>query len=256
MRSRFLTRWQGIALASIGVIATLWLALTGRLGLYIHPRYYVFTTIMAVLAGVVLVAALIIVPKDEEHAADPEDRLHSEPTRPAGRWVPFAGSLLVVLSVAVALLVLPPATLTTATAEQRDINAGGTPAAGADPVPLDGDSASFTVKDWADLIRQGAGPDYFADKTADVVGFVTADQDDPDNVFYVTRFVVTCCAVDARPVGVGVYDPGWRDRVALDQWVRVSGRFVANPSIASEQTIVLRPAEVEPSTQPAEPYVY
>ena len=52
---KVLRHWSGAALALVGVIATLWLAATGRLTLYVHPRYTLLTVIMAVLALLVLV---------------------------------------------------------------------------------------------------------------------------------------------------------------------------------------------------------
>lgn len=55
-----MTRWQGVALTVMAVAATLWLAATGRLALYIHPRYVVFTVVMAVFAVGFVVAAIAL----------------------------------------------------------------------------------------------------------------------------------------------------------------------------------------------------
>ena len=82
------------------------------------------------------------------------------------------------------------------------------------------------------------------------------DPDDPQNVFYVARFVITCCAVDAQPVGVPVYQPGWQEQHPVDSWVQVAGRFAATPSAASAQPIAIVPTSVTSVDQPAEPYVY
>ncbi len=158
------------------------------------------------------------------------------------------------------MVVLPPATLTSATVAQRDIN--GT-SVGADAQNLDDAAsapaavfASFSVLDWSSLLRQTSDLSFYADKPVDVVGFVTADADDPDNVFYVSRFVITCCAVDAQPVGVPVYLPGWESRYPVDGWVQVTGEFSINPSSASRQQIALVPAEVTGVGQPSEPYLF
>jgi uncharacterized membrane protein YcgQ (UPF0703/DUF1980 family) len=78
------------------------------------------------------------------------------------------------------------------------------------------------VKDWASLLQQGAGPEFYAGKTAEITA-LSHLTGDPDNVFYVARFVVTHCVVDAQPVGVPVYRPGWQDEIPLDSWVGVSG---------------------------------
>jgi uncharacterized repeat protein (TIGR03943 family) len=261
LRERLLSRWRGILLSLIGVVAIVWLAVTGQLGLYIHPRYYEFTVVMAVVAGIVVIAAFALLPgaapdHDDEHEHD-----HRRSRRRDGFWA--AVTVAVVIGTVGALLVLPPATLTSATVDQRDLNAstaltpagsGATEEVSADLVGSD--TARFSVKDWASLLRQGAGEDYFAGKAVDVTGFVTPDASDPANVFYIARFVVTCCAVDAQPVGVPVYSPGWQDHYAVDSWVRATGSFASNPSTAGEQSIVLQIDQITPVEQPSEPYVY
>lgn len=272
MRDRLESRWRGLALSLIGVVAIVWLALSGQLGLYIHPRYYEFTVVMAVLAGIVVIAAFAIVPRapdddhDHDHDHGEENGDHGEDAHPGSTSRRFSGvwmtaTAVLIAATVVALLVLPPATLTSATVDQRDLNASaaltdqGT-AADAPTNLVGSDTASFTVKDWASLLRQGAGEQFFAGKTATLTGFVTPDTDDPDNVFYIARFVVTCCAVDAQPVGVPVYLPDWQKTYAVDSWVSATGGFGANPSTSSTQAIVLQPAQITPVEQPAEPYVY
>ncbi|QEO08924.1 TIGR03943 family putative permease subunit [Protaetiibacter larvae] len=237
-------------LSLVGIVAIAGLALTGRLGLYIHPRYFVFTVIMAGIAAVVVLAAFALLPTAASDDDGYDGHEHG-PTRAAG-WQVAASAVLIALT-AVALLVLPPATLTSSTVEQRDLN-GST--ASTNVQLVGGDDSALTVKDWAGLLRQGVGDDYLAGKTPTLVGFVTPDADDPDNVFYVTRFVITCCAVDAQPVGVPVYLPGWQGEYATDSWVSVTGAFIDNPSTSSMQPIVLSPAEVVATDQPEQPYVY
>lgn len=274
MRRRLLARWQGLLLALIGIVATAWLAATDRLGLYIHPRYFWFTVIMAGIGAVLVVAAFALAPlpepRDDEHTQDEHEHdeheheereqakhEHAEPpsSARAGR-IRTALTVTILVGAAFALLVLPPATLTSATAAQRSINTSGTTADQDAPALVGGDTSQFTVKDWALLLRQTPDADTFADTTVDVVGFVTASPDDPENVFYVARFVVTCCAVDAQPVGVPVYLPGWADRFAPDQWVAASGPIIANPGSSSAEPLLLEPEELSVTEQPDQPYVF
>jgi len=247
---RTVQRWRGVALMSVVVVATIWLAVTGQLILYIHPRYVVFTVIMAVVA-LVFVAASAFLREPHDHDAPPSKRQNA---------VSGAAAVLS-LVIAVGIIVVPPATLSSATLEQRAINDGGfsgdqgtTVAAAASTT--DAAFAKFTVLDWSSLLRQTSELSFFSGKPVDVVGFVSADPDDPENMFYVSRFIITCCAVDAQPVGVAVYSPDWADEVAVDQWVRVTGGFATNPSITSEQAIALVPDSVTVVEQPGEPYLY
>lgn len=269
--SRLVAHWKGLALTLVAAIATAWLGVTGQLGLYIHPRYYVFTLIMAGIALVLTIGAFLMVPGPDEHdeheheGHDGSDGhgLDTRKTVRAGRRRPllaFGGSLaavVIIASAAVGLLVVPPSALTSAAVEQRSLNGSSNSLSNTGPLPgTSEDTSAYSVKDWATLIRQGASAEDLSGKTATLTGFVTPDADDPDNVFYVARFVVTCCAVDAQPVGVPVYAPGWSSSYKTDSWVTVTGEFEANPSVLSTATTVVSPDSLTQVEQPAEPYVY
>lgn len=231
-------------LSLIGIVATGWLAVTGQLGLYIHPRYFEFTVIMAVVAAVVTVAAFAVAPLPEPH----EQR--------ARGGVRAALATVVVVAAAVALLALPPATLTSATATQRSINTSAVSAGRDAPTLVGGDTSQFTVKDWAVLLRQHPDPDFFVGRSIEVTGFLTASADDPENVVYIARFTVTCCAVDAQPVGVPVHLPGWRERFEPDQWVTATGAFEPNTGSTSAEPLLLTPDELTVIERPDQPYVF
>ncbi|HRN29722.1 MAG TPA: DUF1980 domain-containing protein, partial [Terrimesophilobacter sp.] len=189
MRDRFLSHWRGIALSCVGVVATLWLAATGRLGLYIHPRYFLFTVVMASIALLLVVLAFAVLPGRGRDAHDDDDgHDHGAAQSPRARTWWFGASAVLVVVTAVSLLVVPPSTLTSATVDQRVMNSAVSTSLTGDSIQLAGaDESAFTVKDWAGLLRQGADERTLAGKTATLVGFVTPDNDDPQNVFYVAR---------------------------------------------------------------------
>jgi uncharacterized repeat protein (TIGR03943 family) len=242
-------RWQGVILIAASLVATVWLGATNQLILYIHPRYVVFTVIMAVI-GLVLVVASFIDRPDHDHDDKPS----------ALKTVLSIVATVLTLGVAVALVVVPPATLTTATADQRvinSVNVGSSSATVASSAAASSAaSAKFTVLDWSSLLRQTSDSSFYAGKAVDVVGFITADPDDPANMFYLSRFVITCCAVDAQPVGVPVYLPDWKSHYKNDEWLKITGQFVTNPSRKSEQSIALIPQKTSKVDQPSEPYLY
>lgn len=231
-----------MSLALVVSVVTLWLGVTGQLVLYIHPRYVVFTMIMAALALVVGLAAIVTRAYHD----------HDEP--PQRRWLSIVG-LAVAALVAVVLVVVPPATLTSSTAIQRDISNSGVGVASQAVDTAPSASLHFSVLDWASLLNQTNDPAFYRDRSADVTGFITAAPDDP-NVFYVSRFVITCCAVDAQPVGVPVYSPGWQDDLEADDWVRVTGDFGSNPSTLSNAPIALTPDAVTAMEEPDDPYLF
>lgn len=242
-------RWQGLALMTVSIVVSIWLAATGQLILYIHPRYVLFTVIMAVI-GLALVAASFLPRASHDHDE-----------RPSGTGAVLSGiATAATLTLAATLMILPPATLSSATADQRVINSTGvrTDGASVDDVSSATDAAvaSFSVLDWASLLRQTSDVAFYDGKPASVVGFIARHPDDPENMFYLSRFVITCCAVDAQPVGVPVYLENWEGTFAVDDWVAVEGGFGANPSRQSTQPIVLVPADINVTEQPTEPYLY
>ena len=274
---RDLNQWLGVIFVTIAIVATLWLAGSGQLNLYIHPRYNVFSVLMAVIGLLFVIAACAMrltrigrrgrQGDNHEHDDDHEltDGSMSPARRRALRTLSIVGVSLV-SALALGLIVLPPATLTSATANQRAMNStaldgvDGAVTGAADltdaSVAISAAFEKFTVLDWASVLRQTSDPSFYADKPVRVVGFVVPDPDAPDDVFYVSRFIVTCCAVDAQPVGVPVYLEGWADAYAVDEWVEVSGEFGANPSRSSAQPVALRPLEIEKVGQPEEPYLF
>src|SRR5690606_27041095 len=127
-------------------------------------------------------------------------------------------------------LVVRPASLSSGIAVSRGINSGANTDdlakfANLDVVSPFGNSGTLelNVKDWANLLSQTNDAAFFAGKQVKLTGFVVADTD--DEVFFVSRFVLSCCAVDARPIGVPVYKPGWQDDYSPDQWIEVKGVF-------------------------------
>lgn len=265
-----LRRWRGVLLIGVIAFGSIWLALTGQLVLYIHPRYLVFTVIMAVVALVFVVARVLISGRrpahvhavhdhDDGHDHADEDDDDDLAQRPVQRALSI-GALALSAALALGAVLLPPATLSAATAAQRDITqttvntdaASVEDAAGADAATF----ARYTVVEWSSLLAQTDDPSFFAGKVADVVGFVTPDPGAPDDVFYVSRFTITCCAVDAQPIGIPVYLPDWQQQVSADDWVEVVGEFGANRSATSSAVIALSPTEVTRVDQPSEPYLY
>jgi putative membrane protein len=273
---RNLQYWRGVALiGSIsGLILVFWLS--GQLSFFIHPRYNLFTVVMTSIAVVLSVMALVISSKVRQQPAahmleqgghdSAHDHDHDEdenagvdvPTNTLGRVTAVAAAVVSGVAL-IALVVLPPATLSTVTVENRAINQAALgDIQGAFASAQTGEEATFlafTVREWAGILRQTQDPAFFQGKPVDVVGFVVADRDNP-GTFFVTRFVVSCCAVDAQPVGVPVYEPGFEQQFAPETWVRVVGEFVINPDPSSSHPLVLRAFEIIPTEQPRDPYLF
>ena len=246
-----LRNWSGAALALLGVIATLWLAATGKLTLYVHPRYTLLTVIMAVLTLLVLVLMAAV---GRSPAAD-EDHDHDHVTRVSafGRLLIWSNGAVLACA-ALALLVIPPATLSATARQNRELVTSGQVLDSTNVVDLVGaDPAAFSVKDWAALLSQG-GPEAVLGKQVDLSGYVL--DRGRDDVFFIARLAVSCCAVDAQPIGVPVYRPGWRDQIEPGAWIRIEGAFVTNPSRDSQESVAIGVDSLANIEEPDQPYVF
>ena len=241
--------WRGVAAIGVFAVATLWLAIEGRLGFYIHPRYNLFTTVMAIL-GLLLLLVAVLTYKPGGHD-------HSEPRRTRPRRVSDVLSMGITSALLIVVVVLPPTTLSSATAQNRSANDVGVVTPG-DAIDEQGGAelfASLTVRDWAGLLMQNQSPSFYRGKPVETIGLVTPSELSND-VFHLTRFVVTCCAVDAQPVSIPVFLPGWQQTFPVDSWVRVRGGFSPAPAGVSGPPLVVIPIEIEIEEVPREPYLF
>ncbi|PZF32936.1 TIGR03943 family putative permease subunit [Curtobacterium sp. MCPF17_051] len=266
--------YLGLGSVLAAALCTLWLALVGHLDLYINPRYSVFTVVLAAVGVPASIAGLVATARgyghthgdeaDEHHAdehdADADADAH-EPRPGRGRAVRLAlggAAAVVTIGVTVAMLVLPPTTLSARTAQQRSVdsatlsNATGSESAvqllGSEGV----DTSQYGVKDWAALIRQTTDTTALVGKQVELSGFVVPGN---DGSFTLTRFVISCCAVDAQPVGLGVVTG---DGTVPDegQWVTVRGALAANPDQSADARIVVKAAKITDIAQPEDPYEF
>ncbi len=235
--------------------STLWLAFTGQLELYVAPRHAIFATVMA---GIGLVAVVFSAAGSASHDTQHEQHGHSPARRST---IPARLGTGIALLVAGTLLVLPPATLSSATASQREVNSTalastGTTVEAASEIDDDASYANLSLADWASLLRQTTDLGFYQGKTATALGFITEDPEDPDNIFYISRFYIWHCTLDAQAVGVPIYMENWKDTLQPDQWVTASGEFGVNASDRSTQALVLDAGDVTVVDQPDDPYLY
>lgn len=225
-----------------GYAIFLWLS--GNLSAYIHPRYHLFTVIMLGLCGV---AALYDIARAlyRHHRSLRTER----PTRPD------IASLIVIIVLLLGII-LPPQSLSlhAATTRARDSD-DSLPFAPEKTTacrpPETGPSGNTLLYRWLSAVHACTTPDDLIGQPLTMVGFITEQPDDPRS-FYLTRFLVSCCAVDSTPLRVRIIAPTWRSTHTPGQWLRVSGL------VAKDRTgaLVITDATLAPINQPKSPYEF
>lgn len=269
MRSRLLSDPRLVSLATYLAISlfnayALLLYFQGELTLYIHPRYVLFTVALNALSLAACYVGFVLTARRMSGGTGGEAHVAG-----SARWRPSV-TFLVAGLVLVAAYVLPASTLSSGTADQRSDNFNGAGAPSADDsgalaafttgstptlASLDAATADLAIEDWTSAFGAEPNPDFYEGKEVDVVGFVFRPEGAPRDVFYVSRFVVTCCAVDAQPIGLPVRSPGWEERFEEDAWVRVEGSFAKAGKGYVSEPVVVEPGRVSSTEEPQNPYV-
>jgi uncharacterized repeat protein (TIGR03943 family) len=261
-------RWLGAGLAAVLGIATLVIALTGRLGLFLNPAGSWFAIAMAVVAigvGIVGFALPLGIEREHDHRGeasadhdhdhgrnhvDEQGRGHSQVAVGRASTASIVGGAIA-STVVVAAWLLPPTTLSVTLAMDRATNA---PALFGrdDAVELasSGDTREFGIPDWSTVFATATSPEDFAGDAVELEGFVTPHPDDPDQ-FLLTRLVITHCVIDAQPAAVPVSDADWDTGIEVGDWARVEGTVVLEG-----EELTIRPTTLTRIEEPQDPYEY
>jgi uncharacterized repeat protein (TIGR03943 family) len=88
-----------------------------------------------------------------------------------------------------------------------------------------------------------------------VTGFVIHPPEWSENYLMVARFVLTCCAADAYPVGIPVELTGDRAEYPPDSWITVRGEM-ATETLDAQRRLVIQSAAVQAVPEPENPYEF
>ena len=243
------TSWKAIILIVMGLFLFSRI-LSGTLLFYINERF-LWLTVLAAL-GLILVG--ISYRYRTEHDHDHDDHHHDHDGHSHGQlsWM----GLLLIASPMVLGLAIPPKPLGAAAMTNRDISLESLTSAAAPEggAVLSKPKTEKNILDWIIDFRQTSDPAALAGEEVKLVGFVYRDDRFAEDSFMVSRFVVSCCAADAAPLGLVVH---WPDSPTLadDQWVEVTG--VLEPGeFGGEQLPLVKAASVTSTDVPDQPYLY
>lgn len=234
MRYKVCSSKIAVAIVALYILT---LAFLGKLSLYIHGRYIIFTVVLSIVTFILITVSIY-------HEKIPiKSKFH------------ISIGVLPLLFIITLALLLPARSLTSATASQRNtslinIDAG----TGSNTVAniFAKSSQTLQLHDWARVLELNPNPQYYQNKTAKVSGFIF-DGGLGENTFMLARFIVTCCAIDARPIGVPVYVENWKQEYTEDQWIEIVGEFQEQHT-AEGIRIELLPTTIQIIEEPANPY--
>ncbi len=260
-------------------IGVLWLALEGRLSTYLHPSLQAFTMV----AGVVLlmlcvfsIMGLAVMNRETVGSCGCDHDHHGEEHHHGDGMAVFLLKALVLLFPVAVLLSGNADRFTATTVANRGVvqdltklpsaNAAAvkgtrssSPAPSTNPGVSSGKTSGPMPLQVIDMLYAIQMPSYreeFEGKEVEMVGqFVPMTTGNPKgDRFQVIRMFITCCAADAKPMGVTVHGDTL-PHVSEMQWVRVTGKPTF-PMEGGKRTAILEATKVEPCEAPSDPFVY
>ncbi|MEM8810914.1 MAG: TIGR03943 family protein, partial [Cyanobacteria bacterium P01_G01_bin.38] len=112
-----------------------------------------------------------------------------------------------------------------------------------------------TIIDWVRTLNVYPEPDAYTDQAVKVKGFVIHPEEWPDDYLMISRFVLTCCAADAYPVGLPVKVIGSRKAYPVDGWLEVTGNMMTE-TLNDRRQLVIKPTALDNIEEPRNPYEY
>ncbi len=254
-RNKNLFPWlEGLSLLAWGVLLLKY-SFTGQYKLLIHPNY--FSLVLG--SGIVLLVLGIIKVKSISNNRQPNKSEH------ISLFPPGLGNSLLLI-VAIAGLLIPPKVLTSQTAIKRGV--GDLPLTTVQPQAFRTASKpeERSLIEWIRTINAYPEPDAYSGQPANITGFVLHLSELPDNYIMLSRFVITCCAVDAYPIGIPVKLDTSRSNYPVDSWLTVEGSAIAETlpvkdrietnTITEKRSVVIEARAIETIPTPADPYSY
>lgn len=228
--------------------------LGGKLLLLLHPDYAWLSNLAAIVLLLLTVSKALKI-GTELFGKRPKAANGSNPDQGHITLLPASLSSALVLGVAVFGLIYTPQAFASQTAIQRGVSESIT-LTRAQPRRFVRAAApeERTIIDWIRLINVYPEPDAYEGEAVSVQGFVINPEEWGEEHLMVSRFVLTCCAADAYPVGLPVQLPAG-ESYPVDSWLEVRGQMTTE-TLDGRRQIAIAPTAIETIEEPKNPYQY
>lgn len=225
--------------------------LTGQLKLLIHPNYFILVFLTSLLLLALGITKLWFFLKElKGKKQENNDNIEHITVLPQN----FGSGILLIT--ALLGIFIKPTVLTSQMALQRGVN---------DTLPVTRvETQSFranikpedrTLLDWIRTLNAYPEPDAYSGQPVKFTGFVIHKDHLPENYLIISRFVLTCCAVDAYSIGLPVKLDQSRNFYAPDTWLDLEGEMITETIDGKRQLVIqAKIAKIIPT--PDDPYSY
>ncbi|MCM0591584.1 MAG: TIGR03943 family protein [Gloeotrichia echinulata IR180] len=112
-----------------------------------------------------------------------------------------------------------------------------------------------SLVDWVRTLNVYPEPDAYTGQKVKVNGFVIHPPDLGKEYLFLARFILTCCAADAYPVGLPVKLTANTEQYPADIWLEVEGQMVTE-TLSDKRQLTIAANSLKKIPQPKNPYTY
>jgi uncharacterized repeat protein (TIGR03943 family) len=123
------------------------------------------------------------------------------------------------------------------------------------PLQFSKNSEDRTLVEWIQMLNINPEPDDYIGDKVHFNGFVIHDDMLNDNQFYIGRFILACCAADARTIVLPVHYNENSISLPSDTWIDMKGTIIEKNE-NGERKIAIQMESYEEIPVPNNPYVY
>jgi len=237
--------FQGLLLLGLSIFFAS-KAANGQLTWYINARFIPLTIFGIIMLAILAQTVFTEIKRSRQRALAGEHD-HDHAPAPSSLWFMLVPLLVGVL--------IPARPLDSSAFATKGFNTNA-PLVSADSSALlfEIDSEERNVLDWIKLFNYEEDVTQFIGQKASVIGFVYFNEDLSKNQFFVSRFVVSCCAADGFAIAMAAE---WDDAATLqqDSWVLVKGTIEAI-TIDDRRVPMIVAESVQEVPVPSQPYLY
>ena len=234
--------------------------LTGKLYTLIHPRYFGLTVAagigLLILGGWKLLG-LWNIRKKHRLSSQSKEEVRIIENQHINFFSPGWSSVLLLISALLALTITPQI-FASQTALQRGLTKS-LPVTRIQPKKFRSATKpeERSLIEWIRTLNVYPEPDAYNGQKVEVTGFVVYPRGLSEQYLWISRFILTCCAADAYPVGLPVKLPASKSRSKYpqDAWFKVKGKMITD-EFNGKRKLTILPTEIESIPKPKNPYDY
>lgn len=220
---------------------------TGKLNLLIHPNYFP----LVIVAGIFLIIVGLL--KAQELWRRRRRDVITSNLQHVNFFAPGWGSSLLLIA-AISGFIFTPQVFASDKALQRNVtDLLSTSRLQTRDFEPPSQTEKRSLLDWVRTLSVYPEPDKYTGQKVKVKGFVIHPPEMGSEYIFLARFVLTCCAADAYPVGLPVKLSKGQDRYTPDTWLEIEGKMVTE-TINGQRQLTIAADSLKKIPQPENPY--